>query len=1008
MKSGIQDAFIEVSGRQQLVPSSVSLRKTLSVYVAAIVVGSSILAAQEVSAATKKSTKNKTQTSKAANELAAENALLRAQLEAVQKERDQLKNASVAPAAGAIPGAASAEPSVAAAESAETVAETESANTDNLGEVVVRAKPKLEKLHEVKQSVSVVSGKELDRELALDLGAITRRASNVQFNQNNTRGASLSIRGVGKRSFTETQDPSVGVTVDGVSYGLSQLANFSFYDVDSVEVTRGPRGTEGGLSASAGKVNVTSKAPTFTPTAEYSATYGEREALILKGALGGGVIDDLLAWRGSFIVDKGRGFYSNNYDSNYSLYNRDRLSGRVQFLLTPTSNLKAKISADFEPKQSQLQNGLTFYHEQPLKFSNGTPTDSSGTGARAKLFNYTPYSYANSAATVKTWGATVGPRTLLTNKQGFAWNDYIGGEQRNSVWFNQNQGQTVSNQGASVQVDWDVANHILSSNTAVREYSFDAHNDEGTPYDISVDGGGGVNYGQFTQEFKIKNNPGGFVDYRAGLFGMKTHDDIDSKSGWGSDAGAWFATNGQYNTLYRNATAGLNRNAGALLLKDSLEDARKKAVTQVNTLSGSVFGESDLHFTDAFTFTSGVRVTKENRKTTDDSRLVAYGNGSGLNPVEVRGVQLGGFNTDTKSSLQDPAHPDDPTRTISNPNYGALIAGGNTSAQLALADKVANQYFGKNYSLLDATQRKMIGTAKTLRASQVGQLYDTVASNYDDVLSTAQITPSYKFNEDLTGYLSWQYGQKSGSALNVNGVSRNVKPEDTNAVELGFKSFWLDKAIIVNVDAFVMDIKNYQQTVQVVDQFQTAVNIANGQANPIAYTAAQGNVKKVRVHGVELDSVFNVIPNVSLRLNGAYNIAKYIDYKNAAKPEELAYLPGAYVDMSGKTLPGASKWSFVVGADYTRPVFEKYNFHTSFTTNFQSGYNNTDNLSAYGNLNARSLTDFAIGVGTKNNMLDVSFIAKNMFNNTTHEQGWNSYSPYAYPSWFGVQLSGKI
>ncbi|MEQ1620857.1 MAG: TonB-dependent receptor plug domain-containing protein [Methylococcales bacterium] len=991
MKSGIQDAFIEVSGRQQLVPSSVSLRKTLSVYVAAIVVGSSILAAQEVSAATKKSTKNKTQTSKAANELAAENALLRAQLEAVQKERDQLKNASVAPAAGAIPGAASAEPSVAAAESAETVAETESANTDNLGEVVVRAKPKLEKLHEVKQSVSVVSGKELDRELALDLGAITRRASNVSFNQENTRGASLSIRGVGKRSFTETQDPSVGVTVDGVSYGLSQLANFSFYDVDSVEVTRGPRGTEGGLSASAGKVNVVSKAPSFTPTAELAATYGEREAMILKGALGGGVIDDLLAWRGSFIVDKGRGFYSQEYDSNYSQYNRDRLSGRVQFLLTPTSNLKAKISADFEPKQPQLQNGLDFYHKAPQRFLDGTLVDPNGTQAYAKLAGFRNKD-----------GVFTGPRDYFKGR-GFSWEQYSGGERRNTVWYDENKGQTVSNQGASVQVDWDVADHVLSSNTAVREYSFDAHNDEGTPYNISVDGGGGVNYGQFTQEFKIKNNPGGFVDYKAGVFGMKTHDDIDSKAGWGSDAGAWFATNGQYNTLERNA--GVNRGAGLALLKDSLQDARRKGTTEVNTLSGSLFGESDLHFTDAFTLTSGLRTTLENRKTRNTIGMTNYGVGGFLNPVEIRGVQLGGFNS-AANSTADPAF-----------KTGDLLAG-NTEAQLKMADKVAARYFGKTlaagqvagdaYKGLTAAQRAMIGTAKNVRNNQIGQLYQPVESAYDDLLFTAQLTPSYKFSEDLTGYLAWQYGEKSGSALNVNGVSRNVKPENTHALELGFKSFWLDKAIIVNVDAFVMDIHNYQQTISVVNEYQTAINISNGQANPTAYTTAQGNVKKVRVHGVELDSTFNVIQNLSLRFNGAYNIGRYIDYNNAPKPDELAFLKDPYMDFSNKTLPGANKWSFVVGAEYTKPVFEKYNFHTSFNTNFVSGSNSSDTLSAYGNINAKALTDAAIGIGTKNNALDFSFIVKNLFNNNAHAEGWNSYGPNPYPAWFGVQLSGKI
>jgi len=987
MNSSLADTFSDGISRGQAIPDSVSRRKRLSLCVAAAVVGVSLVSVHDVNAAPKKSAK-KSQSTKAVSDLEAENALLKAQLEAVQHERDSLKQAGAAGAVAPAAGEPSlAEPTAATAEPTETVAEQQAAETDNLGEVVVKARPKLAKLHDVTQSVSVVTGKELDRELALDLGAITRRASNVQFNQNNTRGASLSIRGVGKRSFTETQDPSVGITVDGVSYGLSQLANFSFYDVDSVEVTRGPRGTEGGLSASAGKVVVNSKAPTFTPTAEYSATYGEREALILKGAMGGGVIDDLLAWRGSFIVDKGRGFYENNYDSNYSLYNKDRLSSRVQLLFTPTSNLTAKLSADFEPKQPQLQNGLTFYHAQPTFYPNApnTRTDTNGSQAQSKLNNF-----YNADGTIK-----YGPRPSFVGR-GFTWNDYIGGEQRNSVWFNENKGQTVSNQGASAQVDWDVAEHILSSNTAVREYSFDAHNDEGTPFDISADGGGGVNYTQFTQEFKIKNKPGGFVDYRAGLFGMKTHDDIDSKAGWGSDAGAWFANNAQYDALYRNAAPGLNKSAGDRLLRDSLEEARRKGVTEVNTLSGSIFGETDLHFTDAFTVTTGVRVTKENRKTEDNINITSNGRGQALNPVKVRDVQLGGFNSVTSTTAA---------------NYGALT-GTNSAAQLNLADSVAKEYFGAAvtatpgaaYNSLTVDQQKMVGHAKTLRQTQFGQLYNPVSSDYDDILTTAQFTPSYKINDNINTYISWQYGEKSGSALNVNGVTRNVKPEITNAAEIGFKTFWLDKSIIFNIDAFVMDVKDYQQTVQVVDTYQTALN-NNGLT---AYASAQGNVNKVRVHGVELDSVYNLIPNLSMRLSGAYNIAQYIDYKNAGKPDELGYLTDSYVDFSGATLPGANKWSFVVGAEYTRPVFDKFNFHTSFNTNFQSGYNNADNLSVYGNTDARSLTDFAIGVGTKNNMLDVSFIAKNLFNNNEHEEGWNSYSPNPYPAWFGVQLSGKI
>jgi outer membrane receptor protein involved in Fe transport len=937
-------------------------------------VGASILAVQNVEAAPKKKTKKRPQTEQVVSELQAENARLRAQLQQLQSGQGQ--QGSEAPAAAGTEQPADA----ASTENDAVLAKKEEADPKNLGEVVVRnrrAPQNLEKLHDVKQSVSVVSGKELDRELSLDLGAITRRASNVQFNQNNTRGASLSIRGLGKRSFTETQDPSVGVTVDGVSYGLSQLANFSFYDVDRVEVTRGPRGTEGGLAASSGKVNVVSKAPTFTPTAELSATYGQREALILKGALGGKVIDDLLAWRGSFIVDKGRGFYTNQGDTNYSLYNRDRLSGRVQLLFTPTENITTKLSLDFEPNQPQLQNGLTFYHAQPLRFANGTLTDPSGTTAQSKLGGF-----------VNASGVYTGPRAYFQNR-GFGYADYIGGEQRGNVWFNANQGQTVSNKGGSLNTDWDIGSHVLTSTTGVREYSFDAHNDEGTPYDISVDGGGGVNYSQYTQELKFKNKPGGFIDYKGGLFGMITRDTITSKTGWGADAGGWFATDAQYKLLDTNA--GVNRGSGLALLKDSLQDLRKKGETSVRTTSGAVFGEAELHFTDALSVTTGLRVTSENRSTKDNMIITANGAGSALNPTLAIGnaIPLGGF--------------------ASNGTTGDLLAG-NTAQQLALADSVANRYYGVAYSALTAAQRTQIATAKTLRSQQIGQLYNMVKSNYTDVLYTGQFTPSYKFNDDLTGYVAWQYGEKSGSAININGVPNTVKPEQTNAVEVGLKSFWLDKKIVFNIDAFLMDIKNYQQTVQVVDQFTTAINVANGIANPTAYVAAQGNVNKVRVHGVEIDSVFNdVLPYLSVRFNGAYNIARYIDYKNAAKPDELGYLTNPYIDLSGQLLPGASKWNFVVGAEYSRPVLDnKYQFHTSFNTSYQSATNALDNLSAYGAVDSRQQTDASIGIGTKNGVLDLSFIAKNITNNKAHEQGWNNYSPNAYPLWYGIQLSGKI
>lgn len=841
----------------------------------------------------------------------------------------------------------------------------------------------LNTVHEEPFSQSIVGGEVLDRELGFDYEAISKRLANVTFNQNNTRGASLSIRGVGKRAFAEVQDPSVLVIQDGVSFGLTALGNFDFYDIETVEGFRGPQGTLGGKGGSSGAVYVTTKKPTFESSGELSVAYGERDSVIVKGAYGGAVIEDLLAWRGAFIVDKQRGYYENRFDENFSMYNKNRTSARVQLLLTPTPELNALLSVDVEPRAAQLQNGLTFYHDQPERYEDGSLTDASGTTAKAKLYGFTD----NKNAFTPARGWFVGREFGIGNV--YTYDDYTANEADETVYFNELRGQTVSNKGASLNIDYAFENHTLNSITAWRNYSFDARNDEGTPFDISVDGGGGVDYKQYSQEFSIESDPGETFDYIAGIIFFQTEDNIVSKTGWGSDAGAWFATTNQYNFLERNA--GVNRGAGKALLHDALASGRKRGDTWVETESNAIYGNANWHWHDEATLTAGLRVGSEDRTTTDQVVLESNGVGGALNPVSVRGYNLGGFNI-------------------------ASFETNNSVEQKQLADKVAYEYYGATitttpgdaYLSLAQKQKDQIGYAKSLRASQIGQLIPYIESKYDDTLYTGFLSQSYEFNEKVRGYASWQYGEKSGTGFNINGETANVKPEKTNAYELGLKTFFFDDTLTLNVDIFAMDIEDYQQAIRVVDEWLTQDNINNGIANPTAYTTAQGNVNKVRVEGVEFDGVYNGIENLSIRFSGAFNDAYYKDFKNSPKPSELTYLTEPFVDQTGKKLPGASKFTANFGAEYRVPVFTSAEFHTSFNTAYWSDYLNADDLSEYSYFPSGSRTDASIGISSQDGSYDVSLIVKNAFDDRTHDEGWTSYSPWPYPRWFGVVLTGKF
>ncbi|MBV8632954.1 MAG: TonB-dependent receptor plug domain-containing protein, partial [Burkholderiaceae bacterium] len=427
------------------------------------------------------------------------------QIVAAQKAELDKKN-GVSPAAQAQPAAAPA----AAQEDSKT-----------LNEITVSGAPPIAALQDVPISQSVISGKDLAETGAASLAAITQRLANVTWNVGNQRSFSISIRGIGKIGQTEAQDPSVGVTVDGVSYAYNPLVSaYDFVDVDSASVIRGPQGTAGGKSTSAGVVNVTTNRPSFTPSADYSLTYGQNNTFIGKLAAGGPVIDDLLAWRGTFTVDRGDGNILNLYNNGTTYANTDRVSGRVQFLFTPTTDFNARLSVNSQPNTGEAQNNNNIYLPPPTTYSNGTTnTLANGFGNRLS-------------------------RSWFTNEAGYSYaNTFLYGANQYSVDLNAQQPQFTSSHGASLELNWNLGPATLTSITAEQDYYFDAVNDEGTPFDINPQSGGFQNYyRQLSQEFRITSQPGKLVDYQAGLYLLHdTNNDYYHKM-WGSDAGAFYAS----------------------------------------------------------------------------------------------------------------------------------------------------------------------------------------------------------------------------------------------------------------------------------------------------------------------------------------------------------------------------------------------------------------------------------------------------------------------------------
>ncbi|MDB5987738.1 MAG: TonB-dependent receptor, partial [Nevskia sp.] len=594
----------------------------------------------------------------------------------------------------------------------------------------------------------------------------------------------------------------------------------------------------------------------------------------------------------------------------------------------------------------------------------------------------TPTKYANGDTNpLSSDASTRLARRWFTQEGNYSYlSDYLG----DSPNLDNQQPLVTASKGASAEVNWIFGNQTLTSISAYKDYQFQARNDEGTPFDISKNGGGHVLYHQASQELRLSGQTGSLVDYQTGLYLLTTSNDYDSGSGYGADAGAWFASSstgtkkGQYDLLDADGN-------GRYLMSNSLNRLIFKPLQQIRNQSEALYAQADWHLLDRLTLTTGVRFSREDRKNNVSKLITDNGNAPELNPVAVNGVQLGGFDST---------------------GAGALTTN-NNAQQLALADAVALKYFGvSGYGSLTTNQQAQVGAAKTIRASQLGVLWNpTEGRDYLKVLPSYVVSPSYKINQELTAYASWRFGEKAGISQVVNGVPFLAEPERSSAYELGLKSTLLDRKLILNADVYVNYIENYQQAVQVFDQYTT--NLKNDGTS--YFTAATGNAAKVRASGLEIDALYRPIPNFSLRFSGAYNNAVYKDFKNSGQPLENGNLTTTpYRDVTSANLPGAAKFTGNVGADYYHYVFSNAQIHSSINYAYTTRYNSDPSLSSYAWVPAYGIADFSIGIGRRDQKFDASVLVKNLFNDDTSQVVlWNSYIP-AIPRWYGIQFSAKL
>ncbi|MEI8297363.1 MAG: TonB-dependent receptor [Pseudomonadota bacterium] len=175
-----------------------------------------------------------------------------------------------------------------------------------LEEIVVTAQKRAQNSQEVGIAISAVSGDELNALGAASASDITKMMPAVVLTQpNGPSSFSLSIRGVTQNDFADHQESPAAIYVDDVY--VSQMAGlaFSMFDMERVEVLRGPQGTLFGRNATGGLANFVTRRPTADVNGYTDVTFGQRNLMRIEGGVGGAIADG---------IDGRFSYLSNHYD----------------------------------------------------------------------------------------------------------------------------------------------------------------------------------------------------------------------------------------------------------------------------------------------------------------------------------------------------------------------------------------------------------------------------------------------------------------------------------------------------------------------------------------------------------------------------------------------------------------------------------------------------------------------------------------------------------------------
>lgn len=301
-----------------------------------------------------------------------------------------------------------------------------------LQEVLVTATKRIESSQKVGITITAYTSEQMKQLGIVNSSDLSLYTPGLQLQTSGGEGntMSMTLRGVGQNDFNDHQESPVAIYVDEVYSSALTATSFQAFDLDRVEVLRGPQGTLFGRNATGGLVQFVTSKPTKTTEGYLDAGYGRFNDFTAEGAISGPLTDSMQA-RASFATHHRDQYFSNLLPNGVGGNGKSDVAGRLQVQFQPTEDLDVRLAARGSESRNSGPRGspaTTFYNADGLAYALPDGQDVWGTGAGNNPAGYRyrgsdPWAGSfdqNNPLTLSQWGAAIhvtgslGPWTVFS------------------------------------------------------------------------------------------------------------------------------------------------------------------------------------------------------------------------------------------------------------------------------------------------------------------------------------------------------------------------------------------------------------------------------------------------------------------------------------------------------------------------------------------------------------------------------------------------------------------